>query len=273
MALVDTHVGYVESWECDTNDHLNVRYYAKRYDEALEMLCALAGQPSAVARCRHVRFHRELRFDALTRVRSARVVGGPADGRVVHLLIDASTDAVAATALDLVDALGEVPTVAADEVAAAMPRSVPLAPAEPADAVHRLERGAATVSNVRVADPSTFDAAGRYRTYEFISGFSDGGAHAWAFAGVTGAYLNEHRHGRIAVEQKLTIVAPVTPGMVLRQISWIHEVAPKSVAIVHQVDDVRTGTVLARGDVRAMLLDFATRRSVPIPDMVRVLEA
>ncbi len=273
MALVDTHVGFVESWECDTNDHLNVRYYAKRFGEALEMLCALHGHPSAAAESRHVRFHRELRADAMTRVRSARVDGGPADGRIVHLLENAETGEVAATALDLVEGLAEVPTVPADEVAAAMPRSVPLAPAEPADALARLERGAATVSNIRLADPNAFDAEGRYRQFEFISGFSDGAAHVWAFAGMTNAFMAERNWGRIAVETKLTVFAPVRPGMVLRQISWISEVAAKSMALLHQVDDPRTGTVIARGDVRGMILDFATRRSVPMPDILQSLPA
>ncbi|RAH97034.1 hypothetical protein DLJ53_30640 [Acuticoccus sediminis] len=201
------------------------------------------------------------------------MIGGPANGRIVHLLENPETGETAATALDQVDGLAGIGGVPAEEVAAAMPRSVPLEPAEPADAVARLERGAATLSNIRVADPRSFDAVGRYRSFEFISGFSDAGAHVWAFAGMGSAFMAERNWGRIAVESKLTVFGTVEPGAVLRQISWIPDVAPKSMALLHQVDDVRTGKVIARGDVRVMILDFATRRSVPIPDVLQSLPA
>ena len=275
--LVDTHKGFVERWECDTNDHLNVRFYAKRFDEALDMLAALQGAAPVRVTCRHVRFHREMRADILTRVRSARVAGGPADGRIVHLLENAETGAVAAAALDDVAAkdgagggaaLAATPRVAADIVAAAMPRSIGLAPAAPEDALARLARGAATVSNVRVADPRSFDASGSYRAFEYISGFSDGAAHAWSFAGLTNAVLAEKNWGRVAVESKVTVFNPPQPGAVLRQISWVAAVAEKTLQIVHQVDDARTGTIVARGDFIGLILDFATRRAAPMPEFV-----
>lgn len=269
MALVNTHVGYVESWECDTNAHLNVRYYAKRYDEALDMLCALAGREPVRVKSRHSRFHKELRFDDLTRVMSARVVGGPVDNLLVHRLENAETGEVAATALDIVDAAPDVPTVTMEEVAEAMPRSVPLEPGEVVDAASMLAAGQATISNIRVADPASFDASGRYRAYEFVSGFSDGGAPVWSFVGLTKAYLSQNKLGRIAVETNFAILAEVRPGAVLRQVSFVPEVAAKSMLLVHQVDDARTGEVVATSRGRVMILDFATRRSAPIPDFVR----
>lgn len=269
MALATTHLGYVEQWECDTNDHLNVRFYGQRFDEALAMLCAIARQPVTPLTCRHIRFHQELRADAVTRVRSGRVDGGPADGQIVHLLEDAESGALAASALDILEAAPDAAPAPADELTLAMPRGVPVGPSEAADTEAMLARGAAVVSNIRVARPELFDVDGRYRSYEFISAFSDGGVFAWHHAGLTNALMAEKGWGRVAVETKVTPLAPVEPGAVLRQTSWVTEVAKKSLAFAHQIDDMRTGVAVCRGDARVVALSFETRRTVELPDFVR----
>jgi len=70
MALVPCYRGSVNAWECDENDHLNVRYYLAKANQGLPFVLAAIGLPPAALknahatvriRAQHARFLRESR--------------------------------------------------------------------------------------------------------------------------------------------------------------------------------------------------------------------
>lgn len=268
MPLALTHVAYTEQWECDVNNHLNVKFYFKRFDEALATWGLLTGTRPTLT-VRHVRFHKELFADSGTHIHSGVLASGPHTGALVHILANAETGAVAATALDTLAEPPEGFVASEEDAAPAIPRGVAPGPTPAVDAEALVEAGGASVTNIAVADPMRFAAGGAWRPHEFIAGFSDAGSHVWAHAGLSTEYLKANNFGRVAVEMKLTVHAPVTPGTILRQISWVPDVAQKSFALSHQVSDMASGTVLARGEARALIIDLGARRVAPVPPTLR----
>jgi acyl-CoA thioester hydrolase len=63
MAAIETLFSFVNCWECDENDHLNVQFYLARFEEADRQFRLLSGLSDALAgarRARHLRYHEEL---------------------------------------------------------------------------------------------------------------------------------------------------------------------------------------------------------------------
>lgn len=285
MAMVRTQAGYVEAWECDSNAHLNVQFYWKRFEAAAAALHAMAGRAPGRLRVRHVRYHREQRLDETSAIDSGVVTEGPAAGQLLHRMT-MPDGRLSATALDLYDAADGLPGAAAladqpgaaaalddlpgraapEDLPDALPRGIPAGAAEAIDARGLLAAGRAVVSEVSVADPMRFDAGGAFLPHQFTALFSNGAAHVWQSVGVTADWLAERRLGRVAVEQQMTLLEPVRPGAVLRQISWVSAAAGRTVRLAHQIEDLGSGAAVARGEVTALLLDLQARRTVALPE-------
>ena len=86
---------------------------------------------------------------------------------------------------------------------------------------------------------------------------------------MTTEWLAERNLGRVAVETKLDLLAPVRRGAVLRLISWLPDLAEKTLMLAHQLEDLSTGEAVARGEVRALLMDLSARRATAIPEELR----
>ena len=65
MSLVPCYRGSVNAWECDENDHLNVRFYLAKTNQGLPFALDAIGLPAAALaridahpriRAQHVRF-------------------------------------------------------------------------------------------------------------------------------------------------------------------------------------------------------------------------
>ena len=83
MTIQATLNSFVNRWECDENDHLNVQFYFSRFEEAdrqFRLLCGLSETLVGARRVRHVRYHKELRTGDLITVHSS-VAFGPTRGR------------------------------------------------------------------------------------------------------------------------------------------------------------------------------------------------
>ncbi|MEP2436118.1 MAG: thioesterase family protein, partial [Roseibium sp.] len=103
MNAQDTLFSFVNRWECDENDHLNVQFYFSRFEEADRQFQLLSGLSDAVVgarRVRHVRYHKELRTGDLIAVKSFIAFDGPHMLTVVHELRNSGTGDLAATAID-----------------------------------------------------------------------------------------------------------------------------------------------------------------------------
>ena len=95
MTIAETLYSFVNRWECDENDHLNVQYYFSRFEEADRQFQLISGLNEALVgarRVRHVRYHKELRTGDLIVVRSAIAFDGPHMLTAVHEMYDVTTD-------------------------------------------------------------------------------------------------------------------------------------------------------------------------------------
>ena len=94
---VETHKGFVNAWECDENDHLNIQYYWKRFGDSAKIFHLLEGLPDRGWHDRHVRYYSELRKGANTIVKTALCDD---KSSLIHLLFDGSNGRLSATAID-----------------------------------------------------------------------------------------------------------------------------------------------------------------------------
>lgn len=265
--FVETHRSYVNTWECDDNDHLNVQFYFKRFDEAARLFVAGMGGNVAdpLPRTRHVRFHSELHAGGITTMRSAIISGGRHDGYAVHLLENLETGRIAATALDAPSGLAPSGNVVeADKVAMALPRGVGLAPAVPLPPDAVIDRGG-IVSNRTIVQPGQCDAAGELLSQNYVARLSDAAAHVWEASGVGIARLRELGYGRVALEMKLTHQAPPRAGEAVLIHSFAWPTGAKTMMLHHEMTRLSDGTPLATAEVVAVIVDLKTRRSVEIP--------
>lgn len=103
MASLETLLSFVNTWECDENDHLNVQFYFSKFEEADRQFRMLTGFSEALVgarRVRHVRYHAELVAASLITVKSYVAFDGPHMLSVVHEMIEGSTGEICATAID-----------------------------------------------------------------------------------------------------------------------------------------------------------------------------
>lgn len=264
---VETLRSFVNTWECDENNHLNVQFYLKRFDEAARhfALSAPGGRhdgPLPVDR--HVRYHGELRAGSAVHVESAAIADGEMAGRVAHFLRNSETGALSATALDAADGLDHSTRIAAADAVPALPRSVgaePLAPI-PADAV--LSRGG-FVSHRAIVRPADCDAAGEMTEQHYVARVSDGAAHTWAHGGIRPEWLLKNGLGRVAVEMKITRHRPARAGDALELCSMISRAGERTVRLRHEIVRRPDRTAVASVEMIALLIDLKTRRAVSLP--------
>jgi len=122
MPFIETHRSFINAWECDENDHLNVQFYFKRFAEAAEVFAVTTGgerNSHSLPKSRHVRYLRELRDNASIAIKSALIGDGEMAGCVIHLLENLDENTVSATSVDQIEGLKQdsgLPVVASLEL-------------------------------------------------------------------------------------------------------------------------------------------------------------
>lgn len=263
---IETHRSFVNTWECDENAHMNVQFYLRRFDEAARIFSArLGGRADApLPRTRHVRFHAELPAAATTRILSGIVDGGPVGGHAVHLLENMETGVLAATALDAPPGL-DGPALPPSAAERALPRGfsgAPAAPRAPADIL----AGGGLASGWSIAQPAECDAWGNMLEQFHVGRFSDAAPHVWEHGGVAIAWLRKMKYGRVALEMKITHHQPARTGDALALHSLPSAVSAKAFALRHELTRLADGAAIATGEVIAVVMDLATRKTVHLPE-------
>lgn len=270
---ITTHRSFVNNWERDENDHWNVQFYFRAFQQASEIFAVQAGEQnpaSASALCRHIRFHRELRAAQSLSVKSALVANGAFAGRIVHRLEDSQTGQLAATALDQAGYdTNALPAVEGSETSEATPRGVAPEPGEPVDPAPLLQDGTAFQSHYSVVTAAETGIDGELTANGICSRLTDSAPHVWHHAGLTGEWLEKNNCGRVAVEFKMTRFTGIPAGTPIVILSWIPLIEEKTMLLRHQLQNMTTGETLAGAEVRALIMDLTARKAVPIPDFVR----
>lgn len=263
MPELETLRSFVNTWECDENDHLNVQFYFDRFDTAdqhYRLIAGIGADALGARKVRHLRFHSELHAATPLTVHSRAARGGPHPASVVHAMRRSGDGTLAATALDGYDrGLGVLAVDAGEVDEVSMPRGLE------GPAADLAEPPGGRVTYRGLVWPSDCGADGTLSDRGYVSCFTDGAAHTWDMAGLTAEWLNTHGLGRVAVEMKLTYgVAPVA-GDLLVQKSKLAFVRGRTFGLHHCLIRANTGEVAAIGDVVALVMDLSERRAVELP--------
>jgi len=270
-------LGSVNRWECDENDHLNVRYYAQKINQAVDIFLETAGVSPTGVRItgQHIRFVQEARIAAPLRVDCGLISMRSGCWEVLSLMRHNLTEVPvsgfitrlegpelsASEGADFVD----VPDwAAARGVRPDDPYPLPESPAAAEAAGFRM------MGRGRIA-AAECDDAGVVLPEVYIGRISDGMPNLWAFT--TDNVEQEQRQsgelGGAALEYQLDIIRPLGCNEVFRHLSGIREIGNKTQHMVHLLINETRDEVAVRAEAIGVGMDLQTRKAVPISEARR----
>jgi acyl-CoA thioester hydrolase len=277
MTLQATLFSFVNRWECDENDHLNVQFYFSRFEEAdrqFRLLSSLSETLVGARRVRHVRYHKELRTGDLVTVQSSIAFDGPHMLTVVHEMRESGTGTLAATALD-----GYEPNINSAKtlrqrfkefqspmIAEAAPKGIQTGPSGLRVSLSGLQANGAGICFRGTVLPRDIATDGKADDRYALSCCTDAVAHVWQRTPMTHAYLTENGYGRVAVEMKLTWATPLKSGDTVAVATGFTNVNSKTFSMRHHLFESRTNRLAATLDVVALTMDLSSRKAVALPD-------
>ncbi|OXT01664.1 hypothetical protein B7H23_01470 [Notoacmeibacter marinus] len=270
--MIETHRSFVNRWECDENDHLNIQFYGQRFDEAARFFRLHSGGPllGPLPRLRLIRYHAEMSGGAMARIESAAIEGGDHDGATLHLMRTVPGGTLAASCLDL-DALnrnGGVASIAqGDLLASWLPRSPSFEQTEPLSFDEFAKIGGFCTGQSLV-EGRECHGDGTLTQQGYLARYSNAAAHAWSAIGVGSTMLAERRLGRVAVEMKLTHHRPARLGEGLIIHSGTVGSEGKTIRLRHEIRRATDGVPIASAEVVSLLIDQERRKAVSLPDEV-----
>jgi acyl-CoA thioester hydrolase len=270
--------GSVNTWECDENDHQNVRFFAHKINQGLQAWVAeRTDDPRLTARVlpaivsQHIRFLREARAATPVRVECGLV--DRADDRLTAVAVmrhNATDEPLAAflTVLDTRGWPGAWPNDATVDVPDyAQPRGLdPHLPPPPQS------RDAAQAVGFQIVGRGVIGAdecgpEGTLLPHQYIGRVSDGMPNLWVFVNSQAdqAAREEGAMGGAALEYHLEIHEPLRQGDVYTHLSGVRAIAAKTQTMAHVVINERTGRCAASAAAIGVAMDLTTRRAVAIP--------
>ncbi len=265
---VETHRGFVNTWDCDENAHMNVQHYLRFFDEAARLNFLTDSKQSGrilLPPTRHVRFHAELLAGALIRIESAQIADGPYAGWIVHRMENVQTGGLSATALEPPPGRPCAHQAEAGFAEPALPRSIAVEPDQPESAETMLSSGG-LVTHRRIVQPAHCDTEGDMLQQHYISCFTDGAPHLWEHVNIGTQWLIEHGFGRVAVEMKITHHHPARAGDILSLHSRPVALTGKIIRFRHELVRAADNRSVASGEVVALVLDLKRRKAVAMPE-------
>ena len=272
-----TYRGSVNRWECDENDHLNVRFCEQKlYQTLLSGLLSngcigvaeVADLPRIIRR-QHIRFQAESRIAAPLGGYFSAVVSD--DFQVVVELRNEATGTVACSMLcdftddTLVSRLQTLPDpVSPDALAHAWGRGIQ----QNLD-LHGLSVARATQLGFRtigagVIEQDECSADGLLLPYHCMGRISDSMPHLW------GAIFPErHADGKVGgavVEFRRTYQETLSSGESFQIMSGIVEVGSKVQSFAHLIFNGRTGKCCVNAQAVALRMDLAARKAISLDD-------
>jgi acyl-CoA thioester hydrolase len=293
-SLVEVYRGSVNSWECDENKHLNVRFYGEKIFEGVTRFAALAGMPAAFAAGSastllptdlHIRFLKEAHAGAalviragVTEVehRAARLYLEIAhrDGAVAAAFTVRVAHVIAADAAPLpwsVKTRAALEALTCTPPAYGLPRSVPMTRPD-LDAVTLARADALGVPEVGrfAVGPRHCDVFGRMAPEMFIGRVSDAMAHIRSrHAPARNAPGDARAIGGAALEYRLNFRRWPRTGDLIDVRSSVVEANEKTRRLVHWMLDPLSGEAWAGAEAIAVAFDMATRKSIVMSDEER----
>lgn len=288
--MFPTYRGYVNSWECDENDHLNVRFFVAKANEGLPFLLAALGRgPAALERLgarprvlrQHVRFLREARKATPLTCHSGVARHEPdrltVYGELRHSLTG-MVHAAIVTELALVGRDGRrlrIPEPRAehgcDVPEHGGPRGLARVPARtppPREALAEL--GFAEIGRGRIAIAEC-DASGELEPYQYVGRVSDSAVNLMIRSQTAEeiARRGEGVEGGAVVEFRIVHHAPLRAGNLFTIQSGLAAVTRKTQHVVHLFWEEESSACVASCDVIAVAMDLRTRKAIDFPEARR----
>ncbi len=288
MPVFVTHRGSVNAWECDENDHLNVRHFVAKANEGLPFaLGELGHTPAALeamgARPRilrqHMRFLREARKATPLTVMAGIAASAPLQVTVYSEIRHSLTGAVLATLLTdvaLVSRRDGTPCQVLAPPAAARcevpphgaPRGLPAARRlAPPDRNELAAAGFVEIARGRVR-ATECDPEGELEPYQYVGRIADGVVNLMAQF-QTEEELARRSHGvegGALLEFRVEHRAPLRAGGLFTVHSGLRGVSAKTLQVVHLVYDEETRACAAACEGVAVAMDLRTRKAIEIPE-------
>ncbi|MEM9120495.1 MAG: thioesterase family protein [Cyanobacteria bacterium P01_F01_bin.56] len=268
MSPICTHHSRVQPWECDENEHMNAQFYAARFQQATAEFAAATGlvRPLNSKQRLTLRFHAEAHTEQHLVVESALIEVSPHGYAIGHRLLDAASERLLATSIDQSPwqrQPGHLPSRPFEprfDAPGIDPNPINAPKAEP-DA---LADGGFPSGRIAIATKN-MGTDGHYPHQIYVALFGQGAAIAWDVIGLTQDVLQSHRWGGMVVNLSMTILQPLQPGILVKQVSRIVTLRSRVMTIRHDQFNVETGEPIARSVSTGMLVNLNTRRIIALP--------
>lgn len=280
--LLPVYAGSVNRWECDENDHLNVRFFAHKMQQTLQyglIESGIATQDSVNQLCRsvvsqHMRHQAEARI-AVPMTGLFGVVEAEAQHlRVITELRNSATETVLATYV--MDLSGDFTASKAASIELAVcpdyaqPRGIEAVPfylaGESADQL--IERGCAVIGR-GVIQPDECDADGFMQMFMYMGRNSDSMPNL--FARFEGVERGNGVVGGAVLEYRMNRFSHLRQGSRYQLLSGVKSLSEKLQHFVHVLFDVDTGQMVSGSEALAISMDLVARKSIAIPEERRKL--
>lgn len=268
---------FVNAWQCDENDHLNVQFYTGYADEASPHLHAMLGSepgPRIAVAEDYIRYHREMRTADSVEVRSAPVAIDDSSLTAYHEIRNADDGEIAATVrrtTRFIDTDGEPLTWGKAFREQALAHRVALPDiAKPRTTGTRGEIPALTAADPRAAQlveigRGTVQARecnghGRMTPQAHFGRFSDGAGFLWRSIGFNRPTLRRHNQGTAVLELLCRYYHAPHAGDLIVVRSGLLASTDRILHIVHFMFDGPSGKLLAQAEGVGVLFDLEARK-------------
>lgn len=270
-SMTETGRRFVNNWDCDENNHLNVQFYIAYFEQAephFWLAAGLKGDPPR-SLVRHHRFHKELRPAAGIAVRTALAADEAGAAVLCHVMLTIEGD-LSAACLTLLDEpfAALMARCPAAPVLDAIPGDImprgPRAPDAPA-ALAEVEQAGFIAAHRAVVLPRDCAADGTMTAQMHVARLSDSASHIWHHLGVGNAWRKQHELGTVAVEKKLTLLEPVRAGTPLLVMTGLTDRGRKTITFSHFIFDAAAERAAAVARTTALAMSLKERRAVAWP--------
>jgi len=254
-----TYRGSVNRWECDENDHLNVRFYVQKHWQTLTAGMTRQGyqdhQVRSALTVQHLRFLEESRLS--TPISGYVRVIGIVD-RQLHVLTelrDSFSQTVLCTCVHQLDDLvasgeGGLPEYAGPRGIEA--QASPFTTLNPAQA---LERGFQMIG-AGVIQSDECDDAGVLSVHHYMGRISDSMPHLWG-------ELSSNEGGAV-LEYRLEYHEPLRCHEAFNVVSGIADVGPKVQKFAHLIFKANNDRLAVSAQAAAVRMDLQARRAMTL---------
>jgi len=290
MPLVPCYRGSVNAWECDENDHLNVRFYVAKANQGLPFVLDAMGLPASLlreknlrprVRAQHIRFLEESRPATPLTVMAALASDASHQLTIYSEVRHSLNGAVLAALLTEIEMIGpdgapraviasrDAPRFAVPEHGS--PRGIPAARESLRPAYEQIgDMGFVEIGRGTVG-PAECDADGEMELFQYVGRMSESVVNLLAHF-QTEEELSRRStgvEGGALVELRVTFHAPLRTGSPFTIHSGIAAVARKTQHFVHLFFDETSRACVATARGVAVAMDLKSRKSIELPEARR----